>query len=36
MLGKNKVCKTNGRGMVPGSKTVNLQYIWGTIACLCE
>ena len=36
MLEKNKICKTNGRVMVPVSRTVNLEYIWGTIACLCE
>ena len=36
MLEKNKICKTNGRVMVPVSKTVNLEYSWGTIACLCE
>ena len=34
MLEKNKICKTNGRVMVPVSRTVNLEYIWGTIAFL--
>ena len=31
MLEKNKICKTNGRVMVPVSRTVNLEYIWGKI-----